>query len=134
MGNRIKGLAHIGLYVRDIERTKKFYAEMLGFVTYFECVSESPEGDILIAFARNGDCVLEIVQLPVQKTRQDGPFDHIALKVSNIEEVKKELESRGIIFEEDEITYAAHVFPPKGSKWILFRGPDNEHIELNELM
>ena len=88
----------------------------------------------MIAFARNGDCVLEIVQLPVQKTRQDGPFDHIALKVSNIEEVKKELESRGIIFEENEITYAAHVFPPKGSKWILFRGPDNEHIELNELM
>ena len=42
MGKRIKGLAHIGLYVKDIERTKKFYAEMLGFVTYFECVSESP--------------------------------------------------------------------------------------------
>ena len=44
------------------------------------------------------------------------------------------LESKGIVFEEDEITHAEHVFPPKGSKWILFRGPDNEHIELNELM
>lgn len=134
MGNRIKGLAHIGLYVKDIERTKKFYAEMLGFVTYFECVSESPDGDILVAFARNGDCVLELVQLPVPVQRSDGWFEHLALKVSNIEEVKKELESKGIVFDEEEITHAKHVFPPKGSKWILFRGPDNEHIELNELM
>ena len=134
MGNRIKGLAHIGLYVKDIERTKKFYAEMLGFVTYFECVSESPDGDILVAFARNGDCVLELVQLPVPVQRSDGWFEHLALKVSNIEEVKKERESKGIVFDEEEITHAKHVFPPKGSKWILFRGPDNEHIELNELM
>ena len=133
MGKRIKGLAHIGLYIKDIERTKKFYAEMLGFVTYFECVSESPDGDIKVAFARNGDCVLELVQLPVPLQRQDDPFEHLALKVSNIEEVKKELESKGIVFDEPEITYAPHGFPPKGSKWILFRGPDNEQIELNEL-
>ena len=130
----IVGLAHVGLYVADIEKTKKFYTEKLNFEVYHECVSNSPDGDIRVAFARNGDCILELVQLATKEKRNDGFFDHVALKVVNIEKVKKELTEKGIEFEEDEITFAPHVFPPNGSKWILFRGPDGEHIEINEIL
>lgn len=130
----IVGLAHIGLYVADIERTKEFYTEKLGFEVYHECVSASPEGDIRVAFARNGDCILELVQLAAEEKRCDGFFDHVALKVKNIKKVREELEQKGIQFEEKEITFAPHVFPPNGSKWILFRGPDGEHIEINEIL
>ena len=61
-------------------------------------------------------------------------YDASVEKLAKLVDKKKELESKGIVFDEPEITYAPHVFPPKGSTWILFRGPDNEHIELNELM
>ena len=31
MGVEVKGVAHVGLYIKDIERSKKFYKEILGF-------------------------------------------------------------------------------------------------------
>ena len=132
--SKILGLAHIGLFVENIEKTKAFYSNILGFEVYHDCKIDTPEGVVYVAFARNGDCVLEIVQSAVRRKREDGFFDHIALKVKNIEEVKDDLEKKGIVFEDKEITFAPNVFPPKGSKWILFRGPDGEHIEINEVL
>lgn len=130
---KIVGLAHIGLFVEDIERTKKFYTDILGFEVYHECVVPTPDGNVFVAFARLNDCVLEIVQPVTAAKKADGWFDHVALRAENIEAVRDMLAAKGIAFETDEIVYAPGVFPPKGSKWILFRGPDGEHLEINEV-
>jgi len=128
---KLEGLAHIGLFIADIEVSKKFYTEMLDFKLIEEAVLDDPGGAIKMAFVQNGNLVIELVQFPKTPEKSDGPVDHIALKVENIECVRELLEKRGIVFEEKEITLAPGVFP-KGSKWILFRGPDGEHLELNE--
>ena len=130
----IEGLQHIGLYVNDVKRSAKFYTEVLGFEVYLETVNSAPEGDYLVCFVQKGDCRIEIVQLPEKFTREDGWVDHIALRVTDIDETIKELEAAGVEFEEGSYTIAPHVFPPKGSKWIMFRGPDGEHLELNEIL
>lgn len=132
--NNITGLAHIGLFISDIEKTKEFYQDILGFEVYHECQIEENGGVTKIAFIRNGDCVIEVVQPVGYTKRQDGFVDHIALNVKDIELVKEGLAKKGIEFESEEIVYAPMVFPPKGTKWILFRGPDGEHLEINQIL
>jgi len=123
---KINGLAHFGLYINDIERSVAFYKK-LGFEPFFS----TKNGDFPVTFIRNNDCVIELVQFPDGISREDGWFDHVALSVTDIDGVKADLESKGIVFEEDTYTIAPHCFE-NGSKWVLFRGPDGEHIELNE--
>jgi len=131
---KINGLAHIGLFITDIEKSKKFYTEILEFETIYECGLGEPDGTTTkIAFLKNGDLTIELVQVANPAKRADGWVDHIALKVENIEAVRDTLLSRGVKFETDDITFAPGVFP-NGSKWILFRGPDNEHLEITEVM
>lgn len=122
----INGLAHFGLYINDMERSVAFY-RLLGFEPFF---STNNDG-FPVTFIRNNDCVLELVQFPEGLKREDGWFDHVALSVTDIDGVKAELEAKGISFEEDSYTFAPQCFE-NGSKWVLFRGPDGEHIELNE--
>ena len=128
----VKGLAHVGLYVNDAARSVQFYEEKLGFKLIHEAVNKIPEGDVLVKFVQNGTCTLELVQFPFEIKRGDGWFDHISIAVKDIDHVIEVLEEEGICFEEGSYTVAPHVFPPEGSKWVFFRGPDGEHIELNE--
>lgn len=130
----INGLAHVGLYVNDVKKSVDFYEEKLGFKLIHEAVNKIPEGDVLVKFVQNGTCVLELVQFPYKIKRADGWFDHISLSVKNLDRVMEALKEKGIEFEQGSYTVAMHVFPPEGSKWVFFRGPDGEHIELNERM
>lgn len=126
---KMEGLAHVGLFIKDIERTVKFYEEILDF----ETIERSEVEGSKVAFIKNGDLIIEVVQPPVYQERCDGWFDHIAFRCTDIAGVKEKLAAKGITFEEKDIYVAPQVFP-NGAKWILFRGPDNEHLELNEVM
>lgn len=128
---KMEGFAHVGLFVNDIQKSLAFYTEKLGFELIWESVNQCPDGDVLVKFVKSGDSVIELVQFPNRIERQDGWFDHIAMNVEDIDAVMKELETKGILFEEGSYTHAPQTFP-NGSKWVMFRGPDNEHIELNE--
>lgn len=125
----MEGLAHVGLFIKDIERTEKFYTEILDF----EVIERTQVERDKVVFLKNGNLIIEAVQPYEQKTRGDGWFDHVAFKVENIEEVRDNLLKRGIVFEEKDIYDAPQVFP-NGARWILFRGPDGEHLELNEVL
>ena len=127
------GLAHIGLFVRDLEASKKFYCEKLDFSVIHENTLDGDEGVIKIAFIQACDCIIELVQLPQYTKRPDGLLDHLAFKVKNIEEVTAKLKSEGIDFETQDITLAPHFFS-RGDKWIMFRGPDQERLEFNEIL
>lgn len=129
----ILGLAHIGVFVRDLEVSKKFYTEKLDFKVTHETSLEENGRTVKIAFIDCGGCVIELVQLPAPSARRDGPVDHIAFKVKDIENTAKRLKEKGIVFETAEIAHAPHFFE-KGDKWICFRGPDGEHLEINEIL
>ena len=127
----IKGLAHIGLFITDVDKSKKFYEDVLDFETIWEC---SMDDGTKIAFIKNGDLTLELVQFVNPKPdKGDGWVDHVAMAVEDIENMKKKLEDRGIKFEMDEIVFDKNMFA-KGTKYILFRGPDNEHLEICEVI
>ena len=136
--NRIKenilGLAHIGVMVSDLEVSKKFYSEILGMDVIHENSLVDDGKVVKVAFMQVGDMVLELILLPeFDNTRKDGYIDHIAFNVKDIEVARKALEDKGIKFVSEEIAHAENFFD-NGAKWILFRGPDGEHLEINEIL
>ncbi len=127
MGKAI-GLAHIGVFVSNIENSIKFYTDNLGFA--FEGIDDL--GATKIGFLRNGGCIIELV---CHETYSNPPtrgiVDHICLEVTGIEELVEELKAKGIAMEND----SSVGFSDKirgGVKNIFFRGPDGERIELME--
>ena len=128
----IKGIAHVGFFVKDLERTRQFYCGILGFEEIFARSEEMENGRrVEISFLRAGDLTLEVICVPGLSYPADGCFQHLALRVENIEEAKQKLEDAGI--ETDELVYSAETFE-NGSKWVNFTGPDGEHLELNEVL
>jgi lactoylglutathione lyase len=130
---KIVGLAHIGLVVENLERSKKFYTDILGFEVFHECSFTKGNSVFNVAFARLNDCTLELVELAEYPGKSDGLISHVALKTENIEAVRLILIEKGIIFESEDMVHRMEVFPPFGTKWLMFRGPDNERLEINEI-
>lgn len=125
----IKAAAHVGLYIKDVEASKKFYTEILGF----ECVCEFTNGTgDKLAFMKSQDMIIELIQHKVWMDRKDGLFDHIAFLVDDIEEASAYLKTKGIEFE-DDIYFEINVFE-NGVKYQAFRGPDGEHLEIYQVM
>jgi len=129
---RITGLAHIGVFISDKERSITYYSEMLDFECYHRVNIEEKNGTVRIAFIKNGSCVIELVQLPDAAQKPDGPIDHIAMDVDDIDAAMANLKAKGIKFETDEPLFLSTMF--SGVKYAFFRGPDGEHLELNQIL
>lgn len=126
----IKGLAHIGVFVKDLEVSKKFYTETLGFEAPCELTNEADGAKI--CFVRRGDCHLELVEFPEYREKADGFVDHIAMLTDDIEGEVNALREKGVAFETEEPVFLEKVY--RGCRYILFRGPDGEHLELDEML
>lgn len=126
MSQPILGLSHIGLHVRDLERSKKFYTELLGFAV--ACTVPLENGTVL-CFLRNGDCEIELIAKPDYAPRQDGHFEHLCLKTADLDAAIAHLYAHGI-----QIEGAPRSIPNvyHGVRLAFFRGPDGELLELNE--
>lgn len=130
----IKGLAHIGVFVQDIEKSKEFYTDVLCFECFFETDIGTDEGVVKVAFVRIGSCVLELVEQPSHEKRSaDGVVAHIALDVDDIALIQICLEKKGIEFDTEKPVSLPMVFD-NGVKYINFTGPDGEVIELNQTL
>lgn len=129
----VKGLAHVGVFVKDVNESKQFYEDILGFNTIWECEFSDEANTYTIAIIENGDLKIELVQRKIQSDLSDGSTDHIAMLVDDIEGIIEVLREKDIEFETDEPVFRANMLP-NGSKWIFFRGPDNEHIELTQVL
>lgn len=130
----IMGLAHIGVFVADIEVSKAFYMDVLGFESFDKSVVDTDDGEVKITFVRLGTCVLELVQFPKSKQRStDSVIAHIALDVKNIENVQAYLLKKGVKFETEKPVELSMIFD-NGVKYLMFAGPDGEVLEISETL
>lgn len=120
---KVTGLAHIGVYVKDLEVSKKFYMENLGF----KLDDENDLGRVKLGFISNGNCLIELIQ-PAEPKEICGVavVDHICMEVTGIEELYADLEAKGVKFE-GPVSYSAAICG--GVKNCFFPGPDGERIE-----
>ena len=98
---KVKKIDHIGIAVKNLDETMKFYADALGLKTIATEVVEDQK--VRIAFIPVGDSEVELIE----STSPDGPvakfiesrgegLQHIAFRVENVEEALQELKSKGI--------------------------------------
>lgn len=117
-------IAHIGLVVKDAERSVDFYCHLLGC----EASGGFEDERLKAVFLSCGSGTLEILQYfgEEDEKRGDGVVDHIAFSVNDIEKTVKKLKENGtvMLFDEPRLIMG-------GSKKIMFfLGPDGERLEL----
>lgn len=116
-------LAHMGMVVKDCEKTSEFYCR------YLDC---SPAGrweneDIKAVELRSGSLIIELLQYltPQTENANSGIYNHLAFKTDQIEVKIQQLKEIGTAFET-----AAPRELENGKKIIFFRGPEGERIEM----
>ncbi|SET81003.1 methylmalonyl-CoA epimerase [Natronincola peptidivorans] len=125
---------HIGIAVKNLDETLKFYQDILGL----ECIGTEvvEEQKVKVAFLPVGDTEVELLE----STEEDGPIakfiekkgegiQHIAFRVDNIEEAIEEMKAKGIRMIDEKPRYGA------GGAKIAFCHPKSTNgvlIELSE--
>lgn len=123
-------LEHIGVMVSDLEKSKKFYCDVLGFKFIEDFDVDIPQGVLATSFVELGGLILHLEMFPEFDTSlKAGLFHHICLNVDDIHAVIEDLKAKGVKFEA-ESTFTLYNALGGNMECIFFRGPDNELIEL----
>jgi glyoxylase I family protein len=125
------GLDHIDLTVSDLERSRQFYADILGFeltttpIDYpnklFAGSHSFMVGGVEICLIKHPDTATED-----RFNEKRIGLDHLSFKAPNEEALHalaKRLKEAGVE------TKGVEVFEPNGKKYVSFRDPDNIQLE-----
>lgn len=125
-----KGLDHVVLRVRDIERSIAFYRDVLG------CPVERRLEELGLVQLRAGSSLVDLVDIasPLGKAGGDEPIpnarnmDHFALKLASFDEasIRAHLSRFGVEADETTRPYGADGYGPS----IYLRDPDGNKVEL----
>jgi glyoxylase I family protein len=140
----IRGIHHVAVHVRDLERMIKFYKDAFGFEVVGEEFSwrDTPMLDQLLdvpgsaargAMLRAGSCYMELFQFSAPQpvsTRPLRPFDkgytHFCVDVTDIEQEYERLKTLGMTFGAPHPMDAGHV------KSVYGRDPEGNVIEIQQ--
>lgn len=87
------GLAHVGIRVSDLEKSRGFYHDVLGCEEAF--ATRKADGSVMVAFLKIND--RQFVELfPGLPADQVVPMTHIAIETDDIEKLHHLLEERGV--------------------------------------
>ena len=145
----MKGLHHVGITVKDLDASIRFYHDVLGlpFVNepspWFEGEGLGPAVGVAGAALRQvslglGETILELLEYRSPPSETAAPLasnnqgaSHVAFFVDDIEAKKAELEAKGIEFFSDVNVVDEGVLA--GWRWVYFGDPDGYPLELVEL-
>jgi catechol 2,3-dioxygenase-like lactoylglutathione lyase family enzyme len=139
----LKGVQHVGVTVKNLEKSLQFYETVLGISAAFsgegggeelaQAVSV-PEAELKFAFLTVGDSTLELLQYtnPTGENYRQRNCDvgaiHIAFEVDDIDAACAALNERGITFTSAPIHIPEG--PLAGCAFAYFFDPDGLPLEL----
>ena len=123
----ISGIDHVAIVVKDMDRSIKFYTEILNLVVLYD--GRADGGDKKSFLGKKEKSFVALTENS-QKNTDDSAVEtvsHIAFRVDNVEEAKEILESRGIEFveiivSEDGKSGAYHFLDPDGFELEIYGG------------
>jgi catechol 2,3-dioxygenase-like lactoylglutathione lyase family enzyme len=89
---RILGVAHMALYVTDLQTARAFYKDFLGFAEPY--VLKRDDGSVRIAFIKIND--EQYIELFAEAPKQDAHLNHIAFYTDSASAMREYLASRGV--------------------------------------
>ncbi|MCL2426528.1 MAG: VOC family protein [Oscillospiraceae bacterium] len=122
MKSNITGLAHIGIFTKDIGKSIDYY-KRLGFALD----NEEEVGEMKLAFLSAGTCLIELIGVAEERTA--GVVDHIAMVVDDIDQAVSDAIANGIEIDASQITSVPIL---GGVRNVFFTGPDGERLEFFE--
>jgi Tol biopolymer transport system component/catechol 2,3-dioxygenase-like lactoylglutathione lyase family enzyme len=88
----IKGLAHVAFYAHDVEKTRAFYHDFLGFEEPYSL--KNPDGSLSMAFVKIND--QQYIELSPEKEPGTDRLNHIALLTNDAEAMRQYLAAKGV--------------------------------------
>jgi catechol 2,3-dioxygenase-like lactoylglutathione lyase family enzyme len=145
----MKGMHHVGITVKDLDESIRFYHDVLGLPfssepsPWFEGEALGtavgvPGGALRQVSLMLGDTMFELLEYKSPPSQTTGPLmsnnlgaSHVAILVDDIEATKAELEAKGIEFYSDVNRVDEGVLA--GWRWVYFEDPDGYPLELIEV-
>ena len=121
------GFHHVSMRVRDLNKSIRFYTDILGFVERFSW-GQDPKRFVLLDTGDGN--YFEISQGDPDQEFGDGAFQHIALRADDCDAALKVARAAGVevTVETRDATLSSE--PPLQLRIAFFKGPDGELIEL----
>jgi catechol 2,3-dioxygenase-like lactoylglutathione lyase family enzyme len=143
MAFNVQGVHHIGLTVRDMQRSFEWYRRMFGFepgpVNHahgpdLERGVQVPGADLSFSMIVVGNTRIEFLEYHEpegedwDRTNGDVGSAHICLEVDDMAAAFADLESRGAVFNGPPVTLTDGELA--GSQWAYLRDPDGIQLEI----
>ncbi|MEI8012401.1 MAG: VOC family protein [Candidatus Omnitrophota bacterium] len=137
----VNEIRHVGLVVRDVDRVLAFYRDSLGFVVQKDQLEKGPFVEKILGLpglevrtikmkALSG-ALLELLWFQayaspgIERPIYGGGFSHMALTVSDVDGLYRQLKARGIFFINDP-----EVSADGKAKVAFCRDPEGNFLEL----
>lgn len=145
----VTGFEHVGIQVRDVDRSARFYQEQLGFKLLDRCsrsepyvqrvVGYHPDVNLEIAYLQipGSDVCLEILEYrgvpraPVDTATANPGTAHFSLFVDDLAMMYQRLKASGVQFV-SEVQHS-DAGPLRGGRVVYMIDPDGIRVELVEL-
>lgn len=125
----LEKIHHLAIIASDIEVSKRFYCDVLGFTILAETY-RAERDSWKVDLALNGNYLIELFSFPDAPARVNQPeargLRHLAFAVRDMAAAVATLQARGLELE------AVRVDELTGSAYTFFKDPDGLPIELVE--
>jgi catechol 2,3-dioxygenase-like lactoylglutathione lyase family enzyme len=119
----VSKLSHIGVVVKDVERSKEFYKEFCGCEPVKLVQDERYKLQFLDVDGQT-IILLQLLSGDPEEARRCGVVDHIAFQVEDIDSAVDKLRSAGVKLQMEKPQVEII-----GAKIFYFFGPDGERLE-----
>ena len=142
----IKGFHHVGVICEDMEKSKRFFTDVLEGELLYDAGATPPgfldervgiPGAVAKkAVVKLGDAVIELVEYLDPKVKPEGLSAagigtlHLAIEVDDIDSEVQKLRGKGVEFNSPPTLIEKG--PDKGWVWCYFNSPDGHQLELVE--
>src|SRR6267154_3925425 len=90
---KVLGVAHIAVYVKDLDKTRKFYEDFMGFQEPFTLPNKDKTGTRIVFIKINDKQYFEIFN---EADRGEGQLNHISFYTDSADGMYRYLKGKGV--------------------------------------